>query len=268
MTTTTSTSTTTSTTAATYTLDNAWELARRRLRLLERCYDASTTRRLTTIGVSLGWRCLEVGAGGGSVAGFLARQVGPQGSVTAVDLDTRFVAEIQAENLEVVEADVATAELPHQTFDLVHCRALLMHLRARDQVLESLVASLRPGGWILIEEGDSSPFAAVPPGVLEQVIVDGLTSAGVDWTYARTVPSLLQGHGLCDVAAESETQFFEGGSGIAELARLSVWQAWEAGFTGGVTGEELEAWDALVRRAGQWFQGWGLVAAWGRRPPG
>jgi SAM-dependent methyltransferase len=258
--------TTTSTTAETYTLDNGWEQARRRLRLLEQCYDASTTRRLAAIGVSSGWRCLELGAGGGSVAAFLARQVGPQGTVTAVDIDTRFVAEIQAENLEVVETDVAAAGLPRDTFDLVHCRALLMHLSARDQVLESMVGSLRPGGWILIEEADSSPFAAVQPGVLKQVIVDGLTSAGVDWTYARTVPALLQGHGLCDVAAESEVQFFEGGSGIAELARLSVWQAWEAGFRGGATREHLEAWDTLVRRPGQWFQGWGLVSAWGRRP--
>lgn len=256
----------TSPTAGTYTLDNAWRHARRRLRMLEQCYDQATTRRLRTIGVSSGWRCLEVGAGGGSIAAFLARQVGPQGAVTAIDLDTRFLREIEADNLEVVEADVTTTELPDQTFDLVHCRAVLMHLPARHQVLESLVATLRPGGWILVEEADSSPFAAARPGVLEQVIVDGLTSAGADWTFARTMPELLQRHGLRDVSAESEVQIFEGGSALAEFVRLSVRQAWDGGFTGGATRDEVEAWITEVGRPGRWFHGFGLVAAWGRRP--
>lgn len=259
---------TTSPMAWTYTLDNAWKHARRRLRMLEACYDQATSRRLRAIGVSSGWRCLEVGAGGGSIAAFLAREVGSQGSVTAIDLDTRFLTEIEADNLDVIEADVTTAELPHQTFDLVHCRAVLMHLPARHQVLESLVAALRPGGWILIEEADSSPFAAGPSGVLEQVIVDGLTSAGADWTFARTMPELLQRHDLRDVNAESEVQIFEGGSALAEFVRLSVWQAWDAGYTGGATREEVAAWITEVGRSGRWFHGFGLVAAWGRRAIG
>ncbi|MGH8992572.1 MAG: hypothetical protein ACRDZ7_13780 [Acidimicrobiia bacterium] len=80
-----------------------------------------------------------------------------------------------------------------------------------------------------------------------------------------TMPELLQSHGLRDVSAESEVQMFEGGSAWAELLRLSVRQAWGAGFTGGTTGDALEAWDAAVRRPGQWFHGFGLVSAWGRR---
>jgi hypothetical protein len=143
-----------------------------------------------------------------------------------------------------------------------------MHLPARHRVLESLVAALRPGGWILIEEGDSSPFAEARSGVLEQVLRDGLTSAGVDWTFARTMPALLQRHGLLDVKAESEVQIFEGGSAWAELLRLSVRQAWDAGFTGGATEDEVEAWDTELSRSGQWFHGFGLVAAWGRRAAG
>lgn len=62
--------------------------------------DAGTIRRLRSLGVASGWRCLEVGAGGGSIVAYLCREVGPQGSVTAIDIDTRFVDEIDAANLD------------------------------------------------------------------------------------------------------------------------------------------------------------------------
>jgi ubiquinone/menaquinone biosynthesis C-methylase UbiE len=48
---------------------------------------SSTTRRSATSGVDSGWRCLKVGAGGGSVAAWLCDRVGPSGSVLATDLD-------------------------------------------------------------------------------------------------------------------------------------------------------------------------------------
>jgi hypothetical protein len=44
------------------------EMELNRLRLLERIFDPSTTRHLEIIGVADGWRCLEVGAGAGSMA--------------------------------------------------------------------------------------------------------------------------------------------------------------------------------------------------------
>lgn len=52
---------------------------RRRLRNLEAWQDPATARRLHAIGVGPGWRCLDVGAGGGSIARRLADQVGRSG---------------------------------------------------------------------------------------------------------------------------------------------------------------------------------------------
>jgi hypothetical protein len=48
-----------------YTLDNAWIQARERLSSLESDYDPTSIRHLERLGVSEGWHCLEVGAGGG-----------------------------------------------------------------------------------------------------------------------------------------------------------------------------------------------------------
>jgi 2-polyprenyl-3-methyl-5-hydroxy-6-metoxy-1,4-benzoquinol methylase len=48
-----------------------------RLSLLEQIYDPVSRRRRAL--VQPGWRCLEVGAGRGSMAVWLAEQVGPTG---------------------------------------------------------------------------------------------------------------------------------------------------------------------------------------------
>jgi tRNA A58 N-methylase Trm61 len=40
------------------------------------------------LGIAEGARCLEVGAGRGSIAAWLCRAVGPAGHVTATDLQT------------------------------------------------------------------------------------------------------------------------------------------------------------------------------------
>jgi hypothetical protein len=46
-----------------------------RLRIQERIIDPNTIRYLETIGVREGWKCLEVGAGTGSIARWLSSRV-------------------------------------------------------------------------------------------------------------------------------------------------------------------------------------------------
>jgi 2-polyprenyl-3-methyl-5-hydroxy-6-metoxy-1,4-benzoquinol methylase len=77
-----------------YTLaqEGAEEFEQARLALLEEVCDPLTTRQFDAIGVREGWRCLDVGAGGGSATRLLAERVGDTGSVLAVDLDTRLLA--------------------------------------------------------------------------------------------------------------------------------------------------------------------------------
>lgn len=90
--------------------------------MLEHSLDPSTVRRLEAIGVAPGWRCLDVGAGGGTVCEGLCRRVGPTGRVTAMDLDARFLRALDYANLHVREENVVDADFPSGTFDLVHTK--------------------------------------------------------------------------------------------------------------------------------------------------
>src|ERR1700748_3248659 len=54
-----------------YALDNAAREASARFAALAAMYDPGTIRHLEQRGVTSGWHCLEVGGGGGSIAGQL-----------------------------------------------------------------------------------------------------------------------------------------------------------------------------------------------------
>ena len=121
------------------------------------------------------------------------RAGGSHGSVLATDIDTRFLDSIQLANLEVLRHDVGNDPLPELAFDLVHARLVLQHVPAREAALTRLVASLRHGGWLVIEDFDSRPDIHSEPEldpaevlIKTHAILTRLMAAhGVDLTFAR-----------------------------------------------------------------------------------
>ena len=93
-----------------YLLDNAVSEATPRFDSLEMLFDATTTRHIRHLGVAKAWRCLEIG-GGGSIAMWLAEQVGAEGHVTATDIDARHLEHLTRPNLEVLTHDIVTDPL-------------------------------------------------------------------------------------------------------------------------------------------------------------
>ena len=115
---------------------------------------SGASRRIVRLGLAPGIRCLEIGGGRGSIALWLCCDVAPQGQVTATDLDPGFLSELQAPDLAVLRHDVRTDDFPEGSFDLVHVRAVLMHIADRMAVLRRMVSWLAPGGWLVAEESD------------------------------------------------------------------------------------------------------------------
>src|SRR4051812_44852761 len=72
------------------------------LSLLEELFDPLTERRLEDVGVRPGWQALEVGAGRGSIASWLAAQVGEDGRVVATDIDTSLLEDRGDPGIDVI----------------------------------------------------------------------------------------------------------------------------------------------------------------------
>lgn len=189
-----------------YVFDNHNENARDQHRFLAAAYDPLTTRRLAETGVGPGWHCLEVGAGGGGVARWLARRVAPGGSVIATDVKPDHIA--PAEGMRVWRHDVTGDPLPEAAFDLIHSRLVLLHLPERVEVLDRLVRALKPGGVLQLDEFDITygPSLLMPePGARElyeeflQAKIRLMIRAGADPAWGREAGAAMLRAGLVDV---------------------------------------------------------------------
>src|SRR4029077_15118411 len=104
-----------------------------------------------------GWRCLEIGAGRGAMAAWLAERVGPTGQVVATDIDCRYLARLDHPNLEVVQHNIVEDPLDvlgPGSFDLVCARLVLFWLAGRQETaVPKMAQCFRPGGLLPDEEG-------------------------------------------------------------------------------------------------------------------
>jgi SAM-dependent methyltransferase len=256
---------------ADYALDNSWDRARRRLSLLERQLDPATKRRLVELGIQNGSRCLEVGAGGGSVAIWLCQQVGSTGRVVATDINIDLLQNINMPNFEAIKHDIIVDGPLEGAFDFVHARWLLHHLREPELAIRRMIEALMPGGWLLLEEVDFFPVHTSTSQLYVDFMValtnNVVRGSGRDCFWARALPRLVAGMDLSQVGAEGDFSVLQGGSPGAEFFSLTAKQIRERIIESGELSAQRfdEALD-LLKSPAFWAFGGGTVAVWGQRP--
>jgi SAM-dependent methyltransferase len=260
----------------TYAFDNAREIQRERLRALETLLDPGTIDQLEARGVSSGWKCLEVGAGGGSIAGWLSDRVGPEGSVLATDLDTTHLLELSRPNLEIRVHDVLRDELPEEEFDLVHLRLVLAWLRDPSSALLRLVAALKPSGVLVAEEMDFVSVAVDPrvepasAATFARVVAahnELLESEhAFDHTYGRRLAGDLEDAGLVEIGCAGRSAIWRGDGAGGRVWQLTLVQLRDGLVASrAVTAAEVDAAIALCGDPRLRFMSQLCVTAWGRR---
>jgi SAM-dependent methyltransferase len=167
-------------------------------RLWERNYDPGTRNIIENLRLSPDARCLDVGAGLGSMSRWLDERV-PEGSVLAVDTDISRLGDTASARVSVRHEDITTADFAEASFDLILMRAVLSYLPDAAALLAKAARWLARGGWLVAEEFYFLPSEDGPNAVGRRV-VDGYmkaaAGAGVDWQLARRLPSLLAKTGL------------------------------------------------------------------------
>src|SRR5262249_34096410 len=148
------------------------EAAAYRLRILHSLYGAGTRRVLLRSGLHRGMRVADLGCGVGMVTALLAELVGPEGHVVGVDTSAEQLVQAREQlhsggtNVSLVEASATDTGLPHESFDLVYCRFLLLHLPNPARALREMWALLKPDGILVCEDGDLTSAESRPPSAL------------------------------------------------------------------------------------------------------
>src|SRR6266487_1741122 len=110
-----------------YVFARSWGHEEDRLAALERQLDPVSRAAVGQLGLAAGWRCWEAGAGGGSMAAWLADQVTGSGSVLATDIDIAALSGLRHANITVARHDLEREGVPWAEFDLIHARLVLEH---------------------------------------------------------------------------------------------------------------------------------------------
>jgi len=261
-----------------YTFDNADDQGPRMLGLLADILDKHSISVLAGphVGVGPGWRCLDIGPGGGSITRWLSDRVGPDGSVTAIDLQPDHVT--AGGNVEVVRGDIRSIDLPADCYDLIHARLVLVHLAEPDRVLERIVRALAPGGRLVLSEWDvltwqdwllqaPSESADAAFEAFQQALFRVLADNGADLSWAHDVPQAIGAVGLDHVSTVGFTELAAGGDPMCLLHESNSLQLHhKLVATGLVTADQLRILREAMRDPQTRVYPYQMFTTVGRRP--
>jgi SAM-dependent methyltransferase len=241
-----------------------------RLSLMSRLLDPFEFTHAARLGLRAGWRCLEVGCGNGSIALAMAQSVAPDGHVVASDIDTGYIARMQAPCLEIRRIDVLNDPIEENHYDLVVARALLHHLSPARKALVRMIAAVKPGGALLSVEPDMLPCTVTEPDSMRafwQGWLKWSIDSGIDYFVGRKIPAWLDSLGLQQVAGEGNTAHFNGTSDWAAYWLDTVRELAPSLLKSGhILQQTLDEFYSRFEDPHYWTSVITFTANWGRKP--
>lgn len=200
-----------------------------------------------------GSRVLEVGCGTGAMARRLARLTGFSGEIIGADQCAAFIEaaarfareEGVGDRIEFRTGDAHNLGFPPQSFDAVIAHTVLSHVTDPETVLREMARVLRPGGTMVVFDGD---YSSLSYGFPDQEFGQRMDRALAAVTFnnpliMRDLPRLLPQLGLKLVAAW--------GNAVAEIGHGSYFRSFADTYAPAVVQAGLLPGDGV----GEWLEG-------------
>lgn len=224
-----------------------------------------------------GRRVLDVGCGIGVDTLPMGERVGPTGHVIGVTLSEEAMAEANRRAAEAgmsawVEhrvADAVSLPFADASFDACHSERMFLHLPEPQRALDEMIRVTRPGGDIVIIDGDGGSLSiASPHSGVERRLAAGWTAKHTNGFAGRRLYPSFKAAGLLDVTVEIDCRPI---TNLAVFGYLFKWNDIEqrALAAGTVTPDDLEAFRAgLVEDDARdgFFATFNMITVYGRKP--
>ncbi len=254
-----------------------------RLRIQAEAWEPEVEIWLDQIGVQPGWHCVDLGCGPMGILGALSRRaewrgrvVGVESSPAQAEAARQLVRDDRLESVDVLNASPYDPPLECGVFHLAHARFLISTLGREEELLNEMIALVRPGGIVALQEPDAASWNCYPsrPAFrrLVSAVQDVYAEAGGDFNAGRRTYGLLNKLGLVDVQARAAVVACRGGQQPFRNALLHQVYALRKSILDGdiLTQPELDEAVAEVRQAlddpNTLALSYTVTQVWGRRP--
>lgn len=171
-----------------------------------------------------GERILDLGCGAGATSAALARAVGPDGHVTAIDVSPDLLAVARtrpgADGVSFIEGDAGRWPFEAENFDALFSRFGCMFFDEPVPAWRNLHRALRPGGRVVLvvwRAAELNPWATIPARAVSELLGPPEPAApGAPGPFAWADPEvfrpILEGAGFRDIAWEGRELTLEVGA--------------------------------------------------------
>jgi ubiquinone/menaquinone biosynthesis C-methylase UbiE len=203
----------------------------------------------------------DIGCGVGHWSRLLYPYLQPPARLAGVDREPRWVAEaaqrfqrafpgVQADLISFHQGDAAQIPLPDNSFDVVTCQTLLMHLAQPVEALREMIRILRPGGLLVCVEPNNLWNYMAFTSLTEDEPVEVLVRRFEFWlrqhrgriatgrgnhSIGDVLPGLFASLGLCEITvhqADRPAALFPPYDSPAQQALVKQEQQWKDAATG------------------------------------